>query len=59
MRTEPIERSRAGCGRFAFRHFPLKEVHQHALAAAQVAECASDRNDVAIQARAAQILTRQ
>jgi protein-disulfide isomerase len=26
--------------RFAFRHFPLEEVHPHALRAAQVAECA-------------------
>ena len=53
MRTERIERSRAGRSRFAFRHFPLEQVHPHALAAAQAAECARDRNDVAIQARAA------
>jgi len=26
--------------RFAFRHFPLEDVHPHALAAAQAAECA-------------------
>jgi protein-disulfide isomerase len=26
--------------RFAFRHFPLEEVHPHALLAAEVAECA-------------------
>ena len=26
--------------RFAFRHFPLEEVHPHALSAAQAAECA-------------------
>ena len=26
--------------RFVFRHFPLEEVHRHALQAAQVAECA-------------------
>jgi len=26
--------------RFAFRHFPLEEVHPHALRAAEVAECA-------------------
>jgi protein-disulfide isomerase len=30
----------AGRVRFAFRHFPLEEVHPHALLAAQAAECA-------------------
>jgi protein-disulfide isomerase len=30
----------AGKVRFAFRHFPLEEVHPHALNAAQAAECA-------------------
>jgi protein-disulfide isomerase len=30
----------AGRVRFAFRHFPLEEVHPHALNAAQAAECA-------------------
>jgi protein-disulfide isomerase len=30
----------AGRVLFAFRHFPLEEVHPHALAAAQAAECA-------------------
>ncbi|HKD54832.1 MAG TPA: thioredoxin domain-containing protein [Steroidobacteraceae bacterium] len=30
----------AGKVRFAFRHFPLEEVHPHALSAAQAAECA-------------------
>jgi protein-disulfide isomerase len=30
----------AGSVRFVFRHFPLEEVHPHALAAAQAAECA-------------------
>jgi protein-disulfide isomerase len=30
----------AGRVRFVFRHFPLEEVHPHALAAAQAAECA-------------------
>jgi protein-disulfide isomerase len=27
--------------RFAFRHFPLEEIHPHALRAAEVAECAA------------------
>jgi protein-disulfide isomerase len=31
----------AGRVRFAFRHFPLEEVHPHALPAAEAAECAS------------------
>ncbi len=31
----------AGRVRIAFRHFPLEEVHPHALAAAQAAECAA------------------
>lgn len=30
----------AGRLRFAYRHFPLEEIHPHALAAAQAAECA-------------------
>jgi protein-disulfide isomerase len=30
----------AGRVRFAFRHFPLEDVHPHALAAAEAAECA-------------------
>lgn len=30
----------AGQLRFAYRHFPLEEVHPHALAAAEAAECA-------------------
>src|SRR5580765_2081029 len=30
----------AGRVRFAFRHFPLEEVHPHALHAAEAAECA-------------------
>src|SRR3974390_1175989 len=30
----------AGRVRFAFRHFPLEEVHPHALLAAEAAECA-------------------
>jgi protein-disulfide isomerase len=31
----------AGRARVAYRHFPLEEVHPHALAAAQAAECAA------------------
>src|SRR5262245_44972379 len=31
----------AGKVRFAFRHFPLEEVHPHALLAAEAAECAA------------------
>jgi protein-disulfide isomerase len=31
----------AGRVRFAFRHFPLEEVHPHALPAAEAAECAA------------------
>jgi len=30
--------------RFVFRHFPLEEVHPHALQAAQVAECAAGQS---------------
>jgi protein-disulfide isomerase len=38
---ERVERQLAGDVRFAFRHFPLTEVHPHALAAAATAEAAS------------------
>ncbi len=33
----------AGRIRFAYRHFPLEEVHPHALAAAEAAECAGSQ----------------
>jgi protein-disulfide isomerase len=33
----------AGKVRFVFRHFPLEEVHPHALAAAEAAECAGEQ----------------
>ena len=38
---ERVERLRAGGIRFAFRHFPLTEIHPHALAAAAAAEAAA------------------
>lgn len=38
---ERVERERDGGVRFAFRHFPLTDVHPHALAAATAAEAAS------------------
>ena len=36
-----VERELGGDLRFAFRHFPLTEIHPHALAAAQAAEAAA------------------
>lgn len=36
-----VERELAGNLRFAFRHFPLTEIHPHALAAARAAEAAA------------------
>src|SRR5262249_44534938 len=36
-----VERRRAGGLRFVFRHFPLNEIHPHALAASGAAEAAS------------------
>jgi protein-disulfide isomerase len=36
-----VERERSGEVRFAFRHFPLTEVHPHALAASAAAEAAA------------------
>src|SRR3954452_4885939 len=38
--VERVERELAGGVRFAFRHFPLTEIHPHALAAATAAEAA-------------------
>jgi len=38
---ERVERQFAGGVRFAFRHFPLTDIHPHALAAAAAAEAAS------------------
>jgi protein-disulfide isomerase len=38
---ERVERSLGGDVRFAFRHFPLTELHSHALTAAAAAEAAS------------------
>jgi protein-disulfide isomerase len=38
---ERVERELAGGVRFAFRHFPLVDIHPHALAAAAAAEAAS------------------
>jgi protein-disulfide isomerase len=38
---ERVERTLSGGVRFAFRHFPLTDIHPHALAAAAAAEAAS------------------
>src|SRR6201993_1833896 len=38
---ERVERELSGNVRFAFRHFPLTEIHPHALAAAAAAEAAA------------------
>jgi protein-disulfide isomerase len=38
---EQVERQRPGRVRFAFRHFPLTEIHPHALAASIAAEAAA------------------
>lgn len=38
---EQVERTLGGGVRFAFRHFPLTEIHPHALAAAVAAEAAA------------------
>jgi protein-disulfide isomerase len=41
---ERVERRLEGGLRFAFRHFPLTEIHPHALAAAAAAEAAARRH---------------
>src|SRR6478736_2762765 len=41
---ERVERRLAGGLRFAFRHFPLTEIHPHALAAAAAAEAAASQD---------------
>src|SRR5215470_11801585 len=38
---ERVERELSGRVRFAFRHFPLTEIHPHALAASKAAEAAA------------------
>src|SRR6266516_5076433 len=38
---ERVETELAGAVRFAFRHFPLTQIHPHALAAAAAAEAAA------------------
>jgi protein-disulfide isomerase len=38
---ESVERERPGGIRFAFRHFPLTEIHPHALASSATAEAAA------------------
>src|SRR5580765_7526238 len=38
---ERVERKLSGGVRFAFRHFPLTQIHPHALAAAAAAEAAT------------------
>ena len=41
---ERIEHQLSGSVRFAFRHFPLEEIHPHAFAAAAAAEAAALQN---------------
>jgi protein-disulfide isomerase len=41
---EEVERQLGGDVRFAFRHFPLTEIHPHALAASAAAEAAARQN---------------
>jgi protein-disulfide isomerase len=41
---ERVERALGGGIRFAFRHFPLTEIHPHALAASAAAEAAAVQN---------------
>jgi protein-disulfide isomerase len=40
---ERVEQERSGRVRFAFRHFPLTQIHPHALAAAAAAEAAAQQ----------------
>jgi formate-nitrite transporter family protein len=40
---ERVERELAGRVQFAFRHFPLTQIHPHALAAAAAAEAATEQ----------------
>jgi protein-disulfide isomerase len=42
-RIEVVERRLAGSVRFAFRHFPLVDIHPHALAASAAAEAAASQ----------------
>ena len=44
LEIERVEQERSGGIRFAFRHFPLTEIHPHALAAAAAAEAAALQN---------------
>jgi protein-disulfide isomerase len=41
---ERVERRLEGALRFAFRHFPLTDIHPHALAAAAAAEAAANQS---------------
>jgi protein-disulfide isomerase len=44
LQIEQVERRLDGRVRFAFRHFPLTEIHPHALAASAAAEAAALQN---------------
>ncbi len=50
---ERVEQEASGGIRFAFRHFPLVEIHPHAFAAAAAAEAAAVQGPVLGDARAA------
>jgi len=41
---ERVERAMQGAVRFAYRHYPLVQIHPHALAAAAAAEAAADQD---------------
>src|SRR5262245_6579195 len=43
LRIEVVEPRLAGSVRFAFRHFPLVDIHPHALAASGAAEAAASQ----------------